>query len=436
MKKIVMTIAGSDSGGGAGVQADLKAFAALGVHGTCTITSITAQNTLGVQRTYDLPTDVITAQIGAILSDFDVAYAKTGMLSSSEIIRAVAQEIKKHKIPVVVDPVMVAEAGGSLLREDAVSVLIKELIPLAKVITPNIFEAEALSGVRVKDKESAKLAARKIHDLGADGVLITGGHLDAVDILYDGEFTVIPGRLIDKGTHGAGCTHSAALTAYLAKGFALNDAAIKAKEFVTAAIAGGADVGRGTNPVDAMAAIRGGAERYRVMKNLQDAVLMLEKCEGFSALIPEVGTNIGMALPGATDTEDVAAVVGRIVRIDGARVVGNIDFGASKHVARVILAAMKFDENIRGAINIRYSPEVLSACKKLGFTIASFDRKDEPRGVSTMEWGTMQAIESFGAIPDAIYDLGGIGKEAMVRIFGRSAIEVAKKTIKICKKLE
>jgi len=431
MEKVVMTIAGSDSGGGAGIQADLKAFAALGVHGTCAITSITAQNTLGVQRTYDIPTDVIADQIEAILSDFDVAYAKTGMLSSSEIIRVVAQEIKKHKIPVVVDPVMVAEAGGSLLREDAVSVLIKELIPLAKVITPNIFEAEALSGVRVKDRESAKLAARKIHDRGADCVLITGGHLGGVDILYDGEFTLIPGTLVKKGTHGAGCTHSAALTAYMARGFALRDAAIGAKEFVTAAIAGGADVGGGANPVDAMAAPRRDAERYRVMKNVKDAVSILEKCESFPALIPEVGTNIGMALSGATSAEDVAAVRGRIVRVDGAMAVGNVDFGASRHVAQVILATMKFDENMRSAMNILYSPDILSACKKLGFAIASFDRKDEPKDVSTMEWGTRSAIEKFGAVPDVIYDLGAVGKEAMVRILGRAAIDVAKKATNV-----
>lgn len=173
------------------------------------------------------------------------------------------------------------------------------------------------------------------------------------------------------------------------------------------------------------------AERYRVMKEVQTAVSMLEKCDGFPALIPEVGTNIGMALSGATSTEDIAAVQGRIVRIDGAKVVGNVNFGASRHVAQVILAVMKFDENMRSAMNIKYSPDILSACKKLGFSIASFDRKDEPKDVSTMEWGTSHAIEKFGSIPDVIYDLGGIGKEAMIRVLGRTATDVAKKAIGI-----
>jgi len=156
------------------------------------------------------------------------------------------------------------------------------------------------------------------------------------------------------------------------------------------------------------------------MKDVQDAVSMLEKCEGFPALIPEVGTNIGMALSGATGTDDVAAVRGRIVRVDGAKAVGNVEFGASRHVAKVILAAMRFDGNMRSAMNIRYSPDILSACKKLGFSIASFDR----------------AIEGFGAVPDVVYDLGSVGKEAMVRLLGRTATEVAKKATKICKKLE
>jgi len=177
------------------------------------------------------------------------------------------------------------------------------------------------------------------------------------------------------------------------------------------------------------------AERYRVMKDVQDAVSMLEKCEGFPALIPEVGTNIGMALSGATGTDDVAAVRGRIVRVDGAKAVGNVEFGASRHVAKVILAAMRFDGNMRSAMNIRYSPDILSACKKLGFSIASFDRRDEPEDVSTMEWGTGHAIEGFGAVPDVVYDLGSVGKEAMVRLLGRTATEVAKKAVDIADRM-
>lgn len=167
-----MSIAGSDSGGGAGIQADLKTFAALGVHGTCAITSVTAQNTLGVQSVHDLHIEVIVDQIDSIVSDFNVDYAKTGMLSSTEIIRAVAQQMREHKTPLVVDPVMRAEAGGCLLSRNAISV--GELFPGATVVTPNVFEAALISGMKVINRESAKKDAIKIHDLGANAVIVTG----------------------------------------------------------------------------------------------------------------------------------------------------------------------------------------------------------------------------------------------------------------------
>ncbi len=436
MEKVVMTIAGSDSGGGAGIQTDLKTFSALGMHGTCAITSITAQNTLGVQDVYDLPVEIIASQMGAISSDFDVAYAKTGMLSSSKIIKTVARGVKKHKIPLVVDPVMIAEAGGTLLKDDAVSVLVERLFPLSTVVTPNTYEAGVLTDIKITDKKSAKKAAVEIHNHGAIAVIITGGHLDAVDVLYDGEFHFIRGELIAGGTHGAGCTYSAALTAHLANGLALKNAATKAKEFVTAAIAGSMRVGHGSNPVNPLASLSRDAERCHVLMDVRGAVSMLKNCRGFSELIPEVGTNIGRGVHGASTKDDVAAVSGRIVCSDGARAVGDVDFGASNHIARVILTAMRFDERMTGAMNIKYSPDILSICKKLGFSIASFDRSDEPIGVSTMDWGVGEAIQKSGRVPDVIYDVGAIGKEPMIRLFGNGAMEVAEKAIMICKCLK
>ena len=432
--RCIISIAGSDSGGGAGIQADLKTFAALGVHGTCAITSITSQNTLGVQNIHDLPIEVIVDQIDSIVSDFNVNYAKTGMLSSAEIVRAVAQQIRKHKVPLVVDPVMVAEAGGSLLRRDAISAIVDELFPLATVVTPNAFEAGVIADMKVIDRESAKKAAIKIHDLGANAVIVTGGHLDGIDVLYDGVFKLIEGERIEGGTHGAGCTYSAALAVYLAKGSDLKNAATKAKEFVIASIRGGMNVGGGSSPVNPLGLILKEAERYDVLKDVRNAVSLLEKCDGFSKLIPEVGSNIGMAIKGAYSVKDVAAVRGRIVRIDGARAAGEVDFGASSHVARFILATMQFDEGMRGGMNIKYSPDVISRCKKLGFSIASFDRDGESKGMETMEWGIHTAIKEFGSIPDIIYDLGSVGKEPMIRVLGCSATDVAQKVIKIAKR--
>jgi len=202
---VVMTIAGSDSGGGAGIQADLKTFATLGAHGTCAITSITSQNTTGVQDVHDLPPGTVESQIRAVATDMKIAYAKTGMLSSSGIITRVAEMVREYEIPLVVDPVMAAEAGDSLIRREAVATLWEELIPLARVLTPNVDEAEVLSGIKINDLDDAKEAARRIVDSGAKAVIVTGGHLEGADLLYDGvDFTLVDGELVRAGPTGRG----------------------------------------------------------------------------------------------------------------------------------------------------------------------------------------------------------------------------------------
>src|SRR5574341_997244 len=208
MMPAALTIAGADSGGGAGIAADIKTFAALGVHGACIVTACTAQNTRGVKGIFDIPTGFIEEQFNAVVSDIRIDCAKTGMLSSPDIVRTVAKLVKKQELPLVIDPVMAAGAGGKLLDDEAVDVLVEELLPQASVVTPNIFEAERLSGVKIKDMNDAKKAAAKIHDIGAKAVIVTGGHLDGTDVLYaDGEFTYIVGELIERRTHGTGCTH-------------------------------------------------------------------------------------------------------------------------------------------------------------------------------------------------------------------------------------
>lgn len=433
--KIAMTIAGVDSGGGAGISADVKTFAALGVHGTNVITSVTAQNTRGVMDSYDVPVEFIERQFNAVISDVRIDCAKTGMLSSPQIVRSVAGLIKKAKIPLVIDPVMAAEAGGRLLHDEAVRALIEELLPLAVVTTPNIFEAERLSGMKIKDLTDAKKAAKKIYGFGARAVIVTGGHLKGTDVLYDGNFTYIKGQLLKGGTHGSGCTHSAAITAELALGTPLPEAARRAKRFVEHAILASAKIGGGAAPVNQLAYTLEGAERYRVLKNVEEAVELIEK-KMPSEFIAEVGCNIAMGIPCAASVSDVAAVTGRIVRLKGApHAVGCVAFGASSHIARIVLTAMHFDTSKRAALNIRFSEEAVSACKEIGLNIASFSREDEPEGVSTMEWGVEQAIRTSGSVPDVIYDTGGMGKEAMIRLLGCDALEVAGKAVLMGKKM-
>lgn len=431
--KTAMTIAGVDPGGGAGIAADLKTFAALGIHGTCIITSVTAQNTQGVLNSFDIPTGFIKEQFDAVISDIKIDCVKTGMLSSPEIVRTVAGLIKKERLPLVIDPVMIAEAGGTLMENEAVDMLIDELLPLCVVITPNVFEAQRLSGMKIIDISDAQKAARTISELGAKAVIVTGGHLKGTDILYsNGEFTQIKGRLIKGGTHGSGCTHSAVITAELSRGTALIEAAHRAKEFVEQAITLSFKIGKGAAPVNQIGHTLSDAQRYGVIKNLEEALDLIKKSRGFSDLIPEVGCNIAMGITNASSIRDVAAVSGRIVRLKNeAHAVGCVAFGASSHIARIVLTAMQYDNLMRAAMNIRYSEDALAVCKDLGFCIASFSREDEPEGVSTMEWGVSDAIRREGKVPDVIFDKGSVGKEAMIRLIGRDALEVAQKAAKI-----
>ena len=247
-----LTIAGSDSGGGAGIQADLKAFAAAGCFGTTAIVALTAQNTLGVVAVQELPSGFVEAQLEAVFSDIGVDAAKTGMLFSRELIDTVADFLAVHGVPLVVDPVMVASSGAKLLEDDAVGVLVDRLFPLATVVTPNLMEAEALVGTGTRRE-----LAERIHELGAPAVVVTGGHgADAIDHLFDGEHHVeIEVERHDvRATHGAGCTHSATLTATLAKGLSLEEAARTAAHAASEAVRNGlVEVGAGEGPVNVFA---------------------------------------------------------------------------------------------------------------------------------------------------------------------------------------
>jgi hydroxymethylpyrimidine/phosphomethylpyrimidine kinase len=251
-----LTIAGSDSGGGAGIQADLKTFAAFGVYGASAITAITAQNTIGVRAIHDVPASVVAAQIDAVLDDIGADAAKTGMLSSPEIIETVADRLRAHAVAaLVVDPVMVAKSGDRLLREDAVVALRDLLLPLAAVVTPNAPEATVLSGIDVVDATSARDAARRIHDLGPAMVVVKGGHLGgdtSDDLVFDGRtFEVLSGRRIaTRHTHGTGCTFSAAICACLARGLAPLEAVREARTYVQGAIEHAEPLGGGHGPVN------------------------------------------------------------------------------------------------------------------------------------------------------------------------------------------
>lgn len=252
--KNVLTIAGSDSSGGAGIQADLKTFCALGTYGMSVITAVTAQNTLGVTGVEEISPRMVAAQIDAVFQDIRVDAVKIGMVSSVDIIKTIASKLREYKAKnIVVDPVMVSKSGHHLLRPEARDALIRELIPLACVVTPNLMEAEVLTSIEISSIGHMEQAARAIHSMGPANVLVKGGHLEgdeAVDILFDGKnFAYCKSKRIHtKNTHGTGCTLSSATAAYLAKGYQVKEAVKKAKDYITVAIKHSIELGKGAGP--------------------------------------------------------------------------------------------------------------------------------------------------------------------------------------------
>ncbi|MCK2158829.1 bifunctional hydroxymethylpyrimidine kinase/phosphomethylpyrimidine kinase [Exiguobacterium sp. 17-1] len=251
--KHVLTIAGSDSGGGAGIQADLKTFSALGVYGMSVITAITAQNTLGVQAVEDVSPELVEAQLTSIFSDIRVDAIKIGMVSNQDTIQVIARQLEKHQLPVVLDPVMVAKGGHGLLQPNAEHALLEQLLPLSTLVTPNIPEIERMIGQTVHSLDDMKQATVKLAEKRAGAILLKGGHLeghDATDLLYaDGRYVVFEQERIEtRHTHGTGCTLSAAIAAHLALGHSLEDSISHAKRYVTEAIRHGFALGHGIGP--------------------------------------------------------------------------------------------------------------------------------------------------------------------------------------------
>ena len=443
MKRVAraLTIAGSDSGGGAGIQADLKTFAALGVYGMSAITAVTAQNTISVTAVQSIDPQIVREQIRAVVSDIGVDAVKTGMLYTRDIIRAVAEELSQLKAPIVVDPVMVAKSGAKLLKEDAEEALIKRILPLATVVTPNLPEAENLAKMSIRCLEDAEEAAKKIAALGPKAVVVKGGHLEqdeCVDTLYyNNVVRRYRGTRVRGGTHGTGCTFASAITAFLAKGYDIYEAVEGAKRFVEEAITYSERVGSGVAPVSPLGKTVLDAEKMRVLEKIDEAISLLESSPVFAKYIPESQTNVAMALPEPETLQDVAAIPGRVVNAMGkVKVSGYPRFGASRHLASTLLVVSEYTPLVRAALNIRFDEEVLKAAQRLGYLCSDYDRSQEPPEVKaaegeTTKWGAREAIKKVGTVPDIIFHKGDWGKEAMIIILGKDAVDAVKKALKI-----
>jgi len=447
LKKVALSIAGSDSSSGAGVQADLKSFAFLGIHGVTALTCITSQNTAQVKKIHKLPLELIESQIDVLFDDFEITAVKTGMLFDDEIIQMVSKKIEEYNFKPVVDPVMVATSGDVLSQRNLAESFKKHLFSKTLILTANIPEASILSGFEIKTINDVKKTCKKLHSFGLNSILIKGGHLDtndAIDVLYDGKkfFNFSLPKIPNKKAHGSGCSLSALITGYLAHGESPVEAVRKAKYIVWSMINDGYQPGKGADVLNhnckKILLFNISKNNVDIWVELKDAVEQL-----FLLLpirfVPEVGMNFTYALENAKSFDDICAIDGRIIKTQKTvKVFGDINFGVSKHVASIVLAVMSFDKNKRSVLNIRYSKDNLIMCKKAGLSIGFFDREHEPKTtISTMEWGTKQAINNLGYVPDIIYDKGGIGKEPMIRILGNNPKDVLfklKSILKIKKK--
>jgi hydroxymethylpyrimidine kinase/phosphomethylpyrimidine kinase len=443
----VVTIAGSDTGGGAGIQADLKTIAATGGYGMSIITALTAQNSLGVQAVYPIPLPFIEAQLEAVFTDMGADAVKTGMLWNAAVVQLVVKTVAQYRVQrLVVDPIIAATDGTCLLDEEGQIALQRELLPLALLVTPNLPEAAALAGMEVATIKEMQEAARRIRAYGAEAVLIKGGHLkgDPMDLLFDASgFTEFPSeRIATPDVHGTGCVLSAAIATELAKGASLQEAVKRGREVIIASIRAAVQIGKGRRVAQQPTHKAAQGERDAVIAALHAAIVALQGEAKIGEMIPEVSSNLGYAIPGAQTKGDVAAFPGRIVRLrDTVTAIDAPAFGASQHIASIILAVMLHDPSFRSAMNIRYSPAILKACKERGVSIVGFNRRKEPQEVMAEEgqslaWGVEDALEKAGTVPDVIYDEGGWGKEPMIRILGKNPDEVIHKVIEIKRSMQ
>ncbi|NHX37234.1 MULTISPECIES: bifunctional hydroxymethylpyrimidine kinase/phosphomethylpyrimidine kinase [Halolamina] len=425
-RPVALAVAGSDSGGGAGIQADLKTIEARGAFGASAITALTAQNTTGVRASAATDPGMVREQIRAVDDDLGVDAAKTGMLANAEVAAAAAEELTDADFPVVVDPVVVAESGDRLLSAAGEAVVREKLVPAAALVTPNAPEAELLTGIEVESADDAREAGRALREMGADAALVTGGHLDGaaiVDVLVGDEVREFRSpRVPDANSHGGGCTLSAAIAADLARGSALSTAVENAEALLDRAVAHGHDLGDGTGPVHHLADLRARADAPRALREVRETVRAFET-PAMAPLIPEVGTTVAVAPETATEPADVAACEGRLTRVsDGVRAPGGAALGASSHVARLLLGVREHDRRVTAACNLRASDAVREAVEN-ELTVATVDRTREPDDAAgTMDWVAERVLtRRDGDAPDAIVDDGAHGKEPMVRVLAPDA---------------
>ncbi|MEM3172721.1 MAG: bifunctional hydroxymethylpyrimidine kinase/phosphomethylpyrimidine kinase [Candidatus Nitrosotenuis sp.] len=424
----VLAIGGSDPSSGAGIQSDIRAAAALGAYCFGVVTAVTSQNSAKFFDVQPVSTRILRMQIDSIISDFAVDAVSIGMVYDSGAIRQIRSALTGMTSPIVIDPVIRSTTGGVLLKKSALAAYRKYLVPLATAITPNVVEAEVLAGTRITDPKSAKDTAKKITEMGAKSVIITGCEFEKnkiIDYVYqDGMEAMVTGRKIDWQTHGSGCNFSFALAYWLGNKKDLFTAARQAKSFAMGAIRSAKAIGRGvriTLPDDVM------------MRRLAGAIRRFQSIPDAWRLIPEVQTNFVYAKIGVSSVDDIIGVAGRIVRTGySVTLAGRLEYGGSRHVASAVMAMQEKFPHVRAALNIKYDAKTVDRFVGAGYKVARYDRKKEPARTKKAEnhtilWGIKNAIRNLDTAPDAVYHTGDVGKEPMIIVFGTSPSNVLAK---------
>lgn len=428
----ILSIGGSDPSSGAGIQSDVKAFTEFGAYGLTVITAITSQNTSSFGMVEPLSNKVLKNQIESVITDFQIDGIKIGMVFNSEIIKTIYQQLKKLKIPIVVDPVIKSTTGGALIEKKAIDDFQKYIVPLATVITPNKFEAEILSKSKINSKNTIEKIAKRIQKMGARNVVITGieGKNNKVTdfVLEKNAKYQISGDKISGTNHGSGCSYSAAMIFAISNKKTIRESVKFAKEFAYDSIKNAKKVGKGIKITS--------QKKDKINLELTQSINEFTKIKNIYKNIPECQTNFVYSKQNPKSTKDILGLSGRIVKAGNEVIVaGNLTYGGSKHVATALLTVNKKFPQIYSAINLKYQNSTISKIRKSKLTVSSYDRTQEPNDIknkgSTVAWGIKNVIKKLKTPPDVIFHKGDFGKEPMIIVFGETPKNTMKKLLKI-----
>lgn len=450
----ILTIAGSDSGGGAGIQADLKTITMLGGYGSSVITALTAQNTKTVTGIHAPSAKFVAQQLNTVLDDIEICAAKTGMLFSEPIIKAIAPILSVKKFPLVVDPVCVATSGAKLLKDDAVDAMVRKIFPYADLLTPNIPEVELFTGVKINDREDVFKAARILLDMGPKAVLIKGGHAESWAITdwfvrKDGApVPFIQQRVPTDCTHGTGCTLSAAIATGLGQGMEMGAAIKRAQEYLNLALRGGYKLGEGGGPPNHLVPWLKANKRDKILSDLDTFGRWLVAEEGVASLLPKGRSNVAVALPLVDNIDEMAGFTGGFAgtRRGDVLVSGYPEFGASERTASTLLGVIRLNSSVECAMTIGFSKYTKQALEAIGVEAIWINRDRKPdyireEGGHFAEWGVFEELKEQ-VQPEkvrAVGDPGGVGVEPVVRLLAANLEEMRDllaQYAKACRELE